>query len=106
MPSSQMCIRDRVESVEKKSAFQRQAKIELGLSNVMVFSGRVEDMPGDRFDGVISRAFADLTGFVRAAGDLAAEGGSLYAMKGLLPEDEMKRLPPGWAVRDLSLIHI
>lgn len=95
-----------VESVEKKSAFQRQAKIELGLSNVMVFSGRVEDMPGDRFDGVISRAFADLTGFVRAAGDLAAEGGSLYAMKGLLPEDEMKRLPPGWAVRDCARLSV
>ena len=95
-----------VETVEKKSAFQRQAKIELGLSNVTVFNGRVEDLPGDRFDGVISRAFADLSDFVCAAGHLAAQGGSLYAMKGLLPEQEIKRLPSGWAVLDCARLSV
>lgn len=95
-----------VETVEKKSAFQRQAKIELGLSNVTVCNGRVEDVPGDRFDGVISRAFADLPDFVRVAGHLAAQGGRLYAMKGLLPDVEMNRLPPGWAVLDCARLSV
>ncbi len=89
-----------VEAVEKKSAFQRQAKIELGLANVAVHGGRVEDMAGGAFDAVVSRAFADLADFVRLAGHLPAPGGRLYAMKGQAPEEEMNRLPQGWMVRD------
>ena len=83
-----------IETVEKKSAFQRQAKIELGLANVTVVNRRVEEVAGGTFDAVISRAFADLADFVRLAGHLLAQGGKLYAMKGLLPEDEISRLPP------------
>lgn len=87
-----------IETVEKKSAFQRQAKIELGLANVSVVTGRVEDVPGGRFDVVMSRAFADLTDFTRLAGHLAAPGGRLYAMKGLMPDAEISRLPADWTV--------
>lgn len=89
-----------VETVTKKSAFQRQAKIELGLANVTVHNQRVEQMPGGTFDAVISRAFAELADFVRLAGHLPAPDGRLYAMKGLLPEDEISRLPQAWAVVD------
>ncbi len=89
-----------VEAVEKKSAFQRQARIELGLANVTVHGGRVEDMAGGSFAAVVSRAFADLADFIRLAGHLPAPGGRLYAMKGHAPEEEMNRLPPGWTVRD------
>jgi len=95
-----------IETVEKKSAFQRQAKIELGLSNVTVLNQRVEDLAGGQFDAVISRAFADLAEFVRLAGHLLPQGGRLYAMKGLLPEDEMSRLPPGWAVADCTRLNV
>jgi len=87
-----------VETVEKKSAFQRQAKIELALPNITVVNQRVEDLAGGQYDAVISRAFADLAEFVRLAGHLLAPGGRLYAMKGQLPEDEISCLPPGWAV--------
>jgi 16S rRNA (guanine527-N7)-methyltransferase len=95
-----------IETVEKKSAFQRQAKIELGLANVTVVNRRVEDVPGGQFDAVISRAFADLADFVRLAGHLLTRGGRLYAMKGLLPEDEISRLPPGWAVVDCTPLNV
>jgi 16S rRNA (guanine527-N7)-methyltransferase len=95
-----------VEAVEKKSAFQRQAKIELGLSNIAVYSGRVEDMEGGQFAAVVSRAFADLTDFIRLAGHLPAPNGRLYAMKGLAPEDEMSRLPPGWAVKECTRLTV
>ena len=87
-----------IETVEKKSAFQRQAKIELGLANISVVSGRVEDLPGGRFDVVVSRAFADLADFARLAGHLVAPGGRLYAMKGLMPEAEIRGLPADWTV--------
>ena len=95
-----------IETVEKKSAFQRQAKIELGLANVTVVNRRVEDLPGGAFDAVISRAFADLADFVRLAGHLLAQGGRLYAMKGQLPEDEIKRLPAGWAMVNCTPLNV
>ncbi|MBK8119676.1 MAG: 16S rRNA (guanine(527)-N(7))-methyltransferase RsmG [Sulfuritalea sp.] len=95
-----------IEAVDKKSAFQRQAKIELGLSNVTVFNGRVEAMPGGRFDVVISRAFADLTDFVRVAGHLAAPYGRLYAMKGLASKDEARCLPSGWVMLDCARLSV
>jgi 16S rRNA (guanine527-N7)-methyltransferase len=95
-----------VETVEKKSAFQRQAKIELGLANIAVHCGRVEDMPGAQFDAVVSRAFAELADFIRFAGHLAVPGGRLYAMKGVVPEDEMSRLPSGWAVLECTRLSV
>lgn len=95
-----------VETVEKKSAFQRQAKIELGLTNIAIHGGRVEDMPGGLFDAVISRAFAELADFIRLAGHLPAPGGRLYAMKGAVPDDELSRLPSGWAVLECTRLSI
>lgn len=95
-----------IEAVEKKSAFQRQARIELGLTNVTVRCGRVEDAPSGMFDAVISRAFADLSDFIRFAGHLAVPGGRLYAMKGTVPEDEMHRVPSGWAVLECTRLSV
>jgi len=83
-----------VETVEKKAAFQRQAKIELGLANVSIHCGRVEAV-SNIFDGVISRAFASLADFVTLAGHLSA---TLWAMKGAYPADEIAALPAGWQV--------
>lgn len=95
-----------IETVEKKAAFQRQAKIELALSNITIACGRVEDMPGGLFDAVVSRAFADLPVFVSLAGHLLAPHGRLYAMKGLAPEDEIRRLPPGWTLVERSKLSV
>ncbi|MBY0340866.1 MAG: 16S rRNA (guanine(527)-N(7))-methyltransferase RsmG [Rhodocyclaceae bacterium] len=88
-----------IETSSKKSAFQQQVKIELGLSNVSVYSGRVEDYkPKNSFDIVISRAFAEIRDFVSWSGDLAKPEGRLYAMKGQYPEAEIAALPAGWQV--------
>jgi 16S rRNA (guanine527-N7)-methyltransferase len=86
-----------VESSQKKSAFQQQAKIDLGLTGVSIYSGRVEDYkPRESFDAAISRAFSELAEFVRLAGDLVKPNGRLYAMKGVFPEAEVAALPAGW----------
>ncbi len=83
-----------VEPNQKKVAFLRQAKLELGLDNIEVQGRRVEDIPvGDRFDIVISRAFADLPDFVKVGERLVAGTGRLIAMKGLVPYEEIGRLP-------------
>ncbi len=83
-----------VEAVEKKTAFQRQVKIELRLDNVSIHCGRIEDFQGT-FDAVIARAFASLADFVGYAGHLA---NCLWAMKGGYPADEIATLPQGWQV--------
>jgi 16S rRNA (guanine527-N7)-methyltransferase len=88
-----------VDAVHKKSTFQQQAKIQLGLANVSIFCGRVENMPRPAGSvAVISRAFAELAEFIRTAGHLVEPGGYLYAMKGVLPIAEIAALPAGWHV--------
>jgi 16S rRNA (guanine527-N7)-methyltransferase len=95
-----------VEAVEKKSVFQRQAKIELGLANLTVISGRVENLPAGGFDAVIARAFASLADFVGLAGHLVGPQGKLYAMKGRLPQDEIEQLPALWRVVENVSLHV
>lgn len=87
-----------IDAVSKKTAFQSQAKIELGIANLHVRHVRAEDLPAGGHDAVISRAFGDLSLFVRLAGRLIEPGGCLLAMKGALPATEIAALPPGWLV--------
>jgi len=74
------------ESNQKKSAFLRQAAIELRLPNVDVHEGRVQAWrPPELFDIVISRAFAALDEFIAACRHLVAPHGMLAAMRGAAP---------------------
>lgn len=83
-----------LDSSGKKCAFLEQARAELGLGNVRVVCERVEAWkPADRFDLVVSRAFADLSDFVGQAGHLVAPGGRMLAMKGVYPFEEIARVP-------------
>lgn len=83
-----------LDSNSKKTAFLRQAVIELGLSNVAVHCGRVEQYdPAIRFAAITSRAFAELADFVSLSRHLLADCGSWLGMKGVWPEDEIARLP-------------
>jgi len=83
------------DSNSKKVAFLRQAKIQLGLHNVEVHAGRVEDWrPDPLFDVVISRAFSSLGQFALSCTHLVRLGGFLAAMKGVHPEAEVAALPP------------
>lgn len=82
-----------LDSNSKKTSFVQQAAIELGLSNVKVVCSRVEDMKQtEKFDGIISRAFAETGDFIRLTRHLLSEKGKWAAMKGD-PEEELLRLP-------------
>jgi len=71
---------------QKRSAFLRQAAIELRLANVAVHEGRVETWrPAARFAVVISRAFAELARFIASCRHLVRPGGVLAAMTGAAP---------------------
>lgn len=81
----------------KKTRFIQQAVIELGLKNVQVEHVRVENWkPENKFDAVVSRAFASISDFVTFSSHHLAENGVLYAMKGQYPTSEMQTLPNGY----------
>jgi 16S rRNA (guanine527-N7)-methyltransferase len=97
--------------VHKKTAFQAQAKAELGLTNLSVVTGRVETLrPGAevsaKFDVIVSRAFAELADFVTLARHLVAEQGAILAMKGVRPDDEIERLPAGAHVEQVVRLDV
>ncbi len=84
-----------LDSNHKKSAFVRQAVIELGLANAEAVTARVEDYaPAAPFDVVISRAYADLATFAATSARHLAPDGRLVAMKGVYPDEEIAQLPP------------
>ncbi|MFM0207276.1 16S rRNA (guanine(527)-N(7))-methyltransferase RsmG [Paraburkholderia sediminicola] len=97
--------------VHKKTAFQAQAKAELGLTNLSVVTGRVETLqPGAevpaKFDVIVSRAFAELADFVTLARHLVAEQGAIWAMKGVRPDGEIERLPAGAHVEQIIRLKV
>ncbi|MGR9072132.1 MAG: 16S rRNA (guanine(527)-N(7))-methyltransferase RsmG [Gammaproteobacteria bacterium] len=80
-----------LDSNSKKTRFVRQAVIELKLINVGVWQGRIEDYtPEAPFDCIVSRAFAGIQDFIDVSERLLNDKGSLLAMKGRYPEDELK----------------
>ena len=83
-----------LDSNGKKVRFQRQAVMELGLTNVTPVQARVEDFEAP-FAQVISRAFASLGDFVYLTLPLVAPGGQWLAMKGPAVGEELAAVPGG-----------
>ena len=82
-----------IDSNNKKVSFMRQAKAELGIDNLEVLGGRVEEIaPNRKFDIVISRAFSDLDLFISLTHQLCDAQGKWLAMKGVYPEAELAEL--------------
>ena len=96
-----------IESSHKKSTFLTHALAELEIANAAVAAARVEAVePAGAFDLVISRAFSDLPEYARLAGRLVAPGGTLVAMKGLYPDEELALLPTEWRVDNVIPLEI
>lgn len=82
-----------LDSNSKKTSFVQQVIIELGLKNVFVQCGRVEQWRStEPFDGIISRAFTGLGEFIQKTRHLMDAQGRWAAMKGLA-EHELESMP-------------
>lgn len=91
-----------LDSLGKRVRFLRQVQHELKLTNITPVQSRVEDFPAEPpFDGVISRAFASLTDMVNWCHHLPGQNGRFYALKGLIPADEIAQLPPELSVESI-----
>ncbi|MFZ6673359.1 16S rRNA (guanine(527)-N(7))-methyltransferase RsmG [Undibacterium sp. Xuan67W] len=96
-----------IDTVSKKTAFLNQAKTELGLSNVTVYTNRVESLQlADKFDVITSRAFSELSNFINWSEHLLADGGIYIAMKGVSPDQEIERMPKGWQVQKIQPLSV
>lgn len=81
-----------IDTVQKKAIFMRQVKGELALENLSVVNERVENfVPTEKFEMVISRAFSELSLFIKLTQHLIAENGQWLAMKGAVPHREFER---------------
>ena len=94
-----------VDAVSKKTAFLTQAGIELGLRNFTARHSRVEKLSGG-YDVMTSRAFASLSDFISLTRHLMKPGGVWLAMKGVIPEDEIKALPDDTEVAEIRLLQV
>jgi 16S rRNA (guanine527-N7)-methyltransferase len=104
LPQAQFTLLD---SLGKRVRFLRQVQHELKLDNVTPVQSRVEEYPSEPpFDGVISRAFASLTDMVSWCHHLPGEQGRFYALKGLVPEDEIAQLPAEFEVEEIVKLKV
>jgi 16S rRNA (guanine527-N7)-methyltransferase len=96
-----------IDTVKKKTAFLTQVKAELGLEKVTVHSGHVEKLASETmFDVITSRAFAELIDFVNLSGHLLEQDGSMIALKGKKPDEEIQRLPLAWRVEKVESLSV
>lgn len=98
-PDKQFVLLD---SLGKRIRFQKQVSFELGIHNISSVESRVEAyQPEDKFDGVLSRAFASIQDMLTWCYHLPAEHGQFYALKGQLNDEEMQHIPSGFVVKEV-----
>lgn len=96
-----------VDTVRKKTAFLTQVKTELQLRNISIYTARVEQLQIEQhFDVITSRAFSELNDLITWSHHLLQTGGRYIAMKGIIPRDEIARLPDGWRVRQTQALYV
>ena len=79
-----------LDSAGKKTRFLFHVKTLLKLDNVSVENRRVEEFqPAQKFNAVISRAFASLQDMTDGCAHLLENNGVFLAMKGIYPQDEL-----------------
>lgn len=104
-PSASFTLLD---SLGKRVRFLRQVQHELKLDNVFPVQSRVEEFTAEPpFDGVISRAFASVLDMLEWCKHLPAPAtGRFYALKGVVPDDELAALPTSIAVERIVRLSV
>jgi len=83
-----------IDSVAKKLSFVRTAMTTLGLNNVNIINDRCENIVlEDKFECILSRAFAPLCKIVEWCENLISQSGVFICMKANLEDNELNDLP-------------
>ncbi|PCK08660.1 MAG: 16S rRNA (guanine(527)-N(7))-methyltransferase RsmG [Alteromonadaceae bacterium] len=96
-----------LDSVGKKTRFLFQVKQSLSLDNVAIENIRVEHFqPAELYDGVITRAYSTLAHMTGGCSHLLREGGKFWAMKGVIPKDELREIEKHYIVESCHEIAV
>lgn len=102
-PDMQVTLLD---SNSKKTRFLQQAKAELGLDNVTVVHGRVEQVSLPKFAMITARAFASIEDILLLAGAHCDAGGLLVLMKGAYPREELEFRSAAFSLLDVVSLQV
>ena len=97
-----------LDSLGKRIRFIKQALFELKIDNVDAVQSRVElFQPDEKYDVVISRAFASMKDMLHWCQHLPKEETGVYfALKGQVKEQELSDLPENVSVKKIHLLSV
>jgi 16S rRNA (guanine527-N7)-methyltransferase len=94
-----------IDGTQKKIRFVSEAIAALDIRNAQAVAARAENYPGEKnFDVVLTRAVGSLADLVRETSRLLAPHGRLLAMKGRIPDEELRQIPRGWTAQVKKLV--
>ena len=103
-PDKQFVLLD---SLGKRVSFIRNAVLKLRLTNVTPVLSRVEEyQPEEKFDGVLSRAFASLKDMTEWCHHLLSSDGLFYALKGIYHQEEVQNLNDIFTVEKVISLNV
>ena len=103
-PDKQFVLLD---SLGKRVSFIRNAVLKLRLINVTPVLSRVEEyQPEEKFDGVLSRAFASLKDMTEWCHHLLSSDGLFYALKGIYHQEEVQNLNDIFTVEKVVSLNV
>jgi 16S rRNA (guanine527-N7)-methyltransferase len=91
-----------IDGTQKKIRFVAESIEALDIRNATAIAARAENMK-QHFDLVVVRAVGTLADLVHNAGELVGPQGRLLAMKGRLPEEELRAVPRVWRAEVVKL---
>jgi 16S rRNA (guanine527-N7)-methyltransferase len=97
-----------LDSLGKRIRFIKQVVHELNIFNVTTVQSRVEEFqPEEKFDGVLSRAFASMLDMVDWCHHLPKDNeGVFLALKGQVPHEEIDALPIWCSVNEIHALSV
>ncbi len=87
-----------IDGTQKKIRFVAESIEALDIRNATAIAARAEHLE-QHFDLVVVRAVGTLADLVHNAGGLVGPEGRLLAMKGRLPEEELRAVPRSWRAK-------
>lgn len=100
------CAVTLLDSNSKKTRFLQQVKAELGLHNVTVVHGRVEQVSLPKFAIITARAFATVDDIIKLAGQHCEQNGRLVLMKGVYPNEELQFDSDAFRLQDVVSLDV
>ena len=94
-----------IDKVGKKITFIKRIIAELEIKNIETYHDRVELLTSEeKYDGIISRAFSNMEGFIKSTEHLLKSQGIWYGMKSKkILDDEMININDPWVLEKLDI---